>query len=64
MYCAGAKLGLYGHTHQPLCRWTDGLTLLNPGSIGYGLRPTFALVTLKNGELDCEIVHIDDDNRG
>ncbi len=31
---AGARLDclVYGHTHEPCCRWQDGLLLFNPGS--------------------------------
>ena len=35
----GAGLVLFGHTHEPLVHYEDGLTLFNPGSIhdgGYG----------------------------
>lgn len=52
----GAKLGLYGHTHQPLWMERRGVQILNPGSIGSGDRPTFALVTLENGQASCRIL--------
>ena len=31
-----ADLLLFGHTHQPLTDYEDGLYLMNPGSLGYG----------------------------
>ena len=31
----GADIVLFGHTHVPLDTYDDGLTLVNPGSIGY-----------------------------
>lgn len=31
-----ADLLLFGHTHTPLCRYEDGLYVMNPGSLGYG----------------------------
>ena len=31
-----ADMVLFGHTHQPLSTYDDGLYLLNPGSLGYG----------------------------
>ncbi len=30
-----ADILLYGHTHQPVNRYLDGLYVLNPGSLGY-----------------------------
>ena len=32
----GADLVLFGHTHEPLVHYEDGLTLFNPGSIHDG----------------------------
>jgi len=56
VWCSGSALGLYGHTHDP--RWEEirGMQILNPGSIGSALRPTFALVRLKDGRADCRIL--------
>lgn len=31
-----ADIVLYGHTHQPVTRYEDGIYLMNPGSIGMG----------------------------
>ena len=55
-WCAGAKLGLYGHTHQP--KWAErrGMQILNPGSIGSAMQPTYALVELDKGKLYCKIL--------
>ena len=34
---AGAKVVMYGHTHEPVCKYEDGVLILNPGSCrGYG----------------------------
>ena len=54
--CAGAKLGLYGHTHQP--KWLEqrGIQILNPGSIGSAQKPTYALVELDAGKVNCRIL--------
>ena len=30
-----ANVVLFGHTHQPLCTYQEGVHLLNPGSLGY-----------------------------
>ena len=56
VWCSGARLGLYGHTHRPDWQAERGMQILNPGSIGDRLHPTFALVTLENGQADCRII--------
>jgi len=33
-HSAGANAALFGHSHVPFCKNTDGLLLVNPGSIG------------------------------
>ena len=38
-----ADVLLFGHTHQPLTDYDDGLTILNPGSLAYG-RSTYGLL--------------------
>lgn len=30
----GAQIALFGHTHEPMCEWTQEVMLLNPGSAG------------------------------
>jgi putative phosphoesterase len=54
--CSGAALGLYGHTHRAQIRTLDGLTLLNPGSIGNMSRPTYGEIRINNGKFQCRIV--------
>lgn len=56
VYFSGAQLGLYGHTHRPLWQEFRGLQIMNPGSIGNRLRPTFGLVDLENGKFKCRIM--------
>ncbi len=48
----GADIVLFGHTHQPMQEYRDGLYILNPGSLGYGgtygyidLTPSGGIVT-------------------
>ena len=43
----GLDLFLFGHTHQPLWDWRGRTLFINPGSIGQGFRPTYALVELE-----------------
>ena len=39
---------LYGHTHTKDLHMSDGMLVLNPGSIGYG--GDYAVLTLENGQ--------------
>ncbi len=54
----GAGLGLFGHTHEPLCEEHDGLWLLNPGTCrGYGA--TYGVAYVHRGRVvRCEINRI------
>ena len=54
--CSGSALGLYGHTHRALYHESDGIILMNPGSIGDGPHPTYGLVTVENGTVNCRIL--------
>lgn len=50
----GARLILFGHTHQPLEQYLpdegeSGVYLLNPGSIAY--THSYGIVTVQNGQL-------------
>ena len=40
-----ATVVLFGHTHQPLCDYEDGLYLLNPGSLT-GYKPTYGTLDI------------------
>jgi putative phosphoesterase len=52
---AEAELCLFGHTHIPHLEQLDGLTLLNPGSIGNG---DFAVVETDGGKLRCALLSL------
>ena len=54
--CSGSVLGLYGHTHRALYHESDGIQILNPGSIGDGQCPTYGLVSIENGSVTCRIL--------
>ena len=41
---AGAKLALYGHTHEAEYEELGGVTVVNPGTAGQGRKLTWALV--------------------
>lgn len=41
-----AKVALFGHTHQSLTTYENGLFLVNPGSLGHG--GTYAVIDFEN----------------
>lgn len=57
VFCSGATLGLYGHTHRALWHEENGIQLMNPGSIG-SQHPTFGLITIENGTAACQILDV------
>ena len=50
---------LFGHTHKPLIDRRGRTLFLNPGSVGKGLRPTYAVLTAENGRIDGQTVFLD-----
>ena len=44
---------LFGHTHIPYYSVTDGLTVVNPGSIGEGTK-SYAVLDLTDRRISCE----------
>ena len=52
---AGADIALFGHTHQQHLSENDGVTLLNPGTIGYGYYPGYAVLYIENGRFTAEL---------
>lgn len=59
VYCSGAKLGLFGHTHRAVHHEIRGIQLFNPGSCGNGGRPTYGQIEIKNGDVNCKIIEIE-----
>ncbi len=48
-------VAIYGHTHEPMCAYENGIFLLNPGTCsGYG-RKTYAIMYIENGKFDANI---------
>lgn len=50
----GADLCVFGHTHIPHTDYIGKLTLLNPGSIGFG--GTYAVAEIDNGSVKTKIL--------
>ena len=51
----GADVLLFGHTHRQVLDERDGLTILNPGSIGRGGARTYAVLTVTPDSLRAEL---------
>lgn len=58
VHFSGSALGLFGHTHKALWKQYGAMEILNPGSIGDPIRPTYGLVELKNGAAFCRIAEL------
>lgn len=52
---------LFGHTHKPLVDRRGKTLFLNPGTIGRGLRPTYAVLTAEGGNLDGHTVFLNEE---
>ncbi|MBE7003625.1 MAG: YfcE family phosphodiesterase [Ruminococcaceae bacterium] len=46
----GADAVLFGHTHKPFVDIRCGVAMLNPGSVGNRLRPTYGTLTVGDGK--------------
>lgn len=55
---AGAGILLFGHTHEACCEYERGLWIVNPGSAGSLVRPTYAVVILEDGGSVCYLSDI------
>lgn len=55
VHFSGARLGLFGHTHQSEYKKMGDVTLFNPGSVGMG-RQTYGLITVKGEEFQCKLM--------
>ena len=56
-----ADLVVFGHSHIPMSLLEDGIKLLNPGSPTWKRRqdaPTFAVVTVRERDIDARIVEV------
>jgi len=48
---AGADIALFGHTHWQHLSENRGVILLNPGSVGRGYLPGYAVLIIENGRV-------------
>lgn len=49
---------LFGHTHKPLVDRRGKTLFLNPGTIGKGPRPTYAVLTVEGSRIDGRTVFL------
>lgn len=48
-----ADIIVFGHTHRALISEEEGITVMNPGSLGYG--KTYGIIEAEKGSFRCEI---------
>lgn len=61
---ADARVVLFGHTHAPYHDRVWGMEIVNPGSIGYGTRPGYAVLTIEDGKVTANLKQIAQNRRG
>lgn len=49
---------LFGHTHQSICDWRGKTMFLNPGSVGGGTHPTYAVLMVEDGRINSRIIEL------
>ncbi len=52
---AGAELALFGHTHRACLESHQGITFLNPGTIGRAAHPSYAVLSVEGGRYTAEL---------
>lgn len=57
----GADIALFGHTHEAYLDEVDGVTILNPGSIGEFGEPSYAVIETDGADFTVKIVHGNDE---
>jgi len=55
---ADARIVLFGHTHVPCHQRVWGMEMVNPGSIGYGAHPSYAVLTLDGDRVTADLKRI------
>ena len=47
---------LFGHTHESLCEWVNGIWMVNPGSCSGRGPVTYAVIELNDGAVRPKIL--------
>ena len=55
---SGADAALCGHTHTPICVYSDGIYLINPGAMSNGGKRSYAVIEISSGDMLVNIVHL------
>lgn len=55
---AGARILLFGHTHNPVCFQEGGLWVMNPGSVLGSVSPTCGVILLEGDRTECALVPV------
>ena len=61
---ADAGVVLFGHTHVPYHDRVWGMEIVNPGSIGYGPRAGYAVLTIEDGKVTANLKQLGNSFRG
>lgn len=54
----GAEVLLFGHTHVPLVDFDGTLHTLNPGASGERTHPSYGVITIAPGKLECAVFRL------
>ncbi len=58
----GCSVAMFGHTHRPVIKEVDGITIVNPGSLSFprqnGRCPSYAVMELTGDKVQYEIRYI------
>ena len=53
----GAQIALYGHTHEPMTDYQDGLYVMSPGALG-GVRGSYGIIDLTPAGIVTNIIFL------
>ena len=54
-----AKIVLFGHTHETVCKYRDGIYYMNPGAIANGQNVNFGIIDISdNGDIACSTTSV------
>lgn len=55
---AGADILLFGHTHYSMADYDGTLHTMNPGSVGDYHAPTYGVISIESGRVDCSVYRL------
>ena len=57
-FAAEADVALFGHTHVPYQGFSMAMDIINPGTIGNFLDPTYVVLTIDGFRVESKIIHL------